>query len=192
MNNVYTAPEADLTKDTQASEFTSPKIFSPSGRIGRNRYLAYNTLGAITCFLLIGLFFLIQLEFLAVILIIGLSIVCTVFTIFWMIKRLHDRNHPGPFWLLSIIPVVNLLLYLYLIFSPGEKLTNNYGHPAPPNSIGLMIAGLGAPLLFIFISGVLAAVAIPAYQQYVTEAKETHLNAEQQRQELNELLKQYE
>ena len=95
---------------------------------------------------------MIQLEFLAVILIIGLSIVYTVFTIFWMIKRLHDRNHLGAFWLLSIIPVVNLLLYLYLIFAPGEKLTNNFmvirRHL---NSIGLMIAGLGAnPLYHIY------------------------------------------
>ena len=50
MNNVYIAPEADLTTDTQASEFTSPKIFSPSGRIGRIRYLAYNTLAAMAFF----------------------------------------------------------------------------------------------------------------------------------------------
>jgi Tfp pilus assembly protein PilE len=45
---------------------------------------------------------------------------------------------------------------------------NNYGAPPPPNPLGVKILGLLFPILFI--TGMLAAIAIPAYVDYQQRA----------------------
>ncbi len=44
------------------------------------------------------------------------------------IKRLHDTNHSGWYFLLLIVPLVNLYL-TYLLFSAGSNKENRYGLP---------------------------------------------------------------
>ena len=193
MTNLYTSPEADLTTETKTNQVSDPKIFSPSGRIGRIRYLAYNTLGALVFIISIGILSILTvvladssyvLMAISIVLLVILSVAYIVISIFWTIKRLHDRNHTGFFWLILLIPFVQFLLYLYLIFAPGEKLTNNYGHPAPANSTGLMVAGLGG-ILFVPLLGILAAIAIPAYDEYASRVAEAERTAIQQFEDQN-------
>ena len=43
------------------------------------------------------------------------------------VRRLHDTEHSGWWTLCSFIPVVNLLLFFYLILRSGSVSTNAYG-----------------------------------------------------------------
>lgn len=46
------------------------------------------------------------------------------------VRRLHDRSHSGYLIFFSLLPVVNLLLALYLLFAPGTPSGNKWG-PSP-------------------------------------------------------------
>jgi len=43
------------------------------------------------------------------------------------IKRLHDINMSGWYWLVFLIPVANLIFGLYVIFKDGTPGPNKYG-----------------------------------------------------------------
>jgi len=84
-------------------------------------------------------------------------------------RRLNDLNRSGWWFLLFVIPFVNLLLAIYLIFFPGSDGANNFG-PAPvANSLGVLILGWMMPV--VMLVGIVAAVAIPAYQNYLSQAQ---------------------
>lgn len=46
------------------------------------------------------------------------------------VRRLHDRSHSGYLVLFALIPVLNVLLSLYLLFAPSSPSGNKYG-PSP-------------------------------------------------------------
>lgn len=48
------------------------------------------------------------------------------------VRRLHDLGKSGLFSLLLIIPVVNTILFLYLVLFRGENKENHYGEPPIP------------------------------------------------------------
>jgi uncharacterized membrane protein YhaH (DUF805 family) len=53
---------------------------------------------------------------------------------FWIsfalvIKRLHDYDYNGWWSLLNLIPLVNLIFGLFLLFYPGTKGSNRFGPP---------------------------------------------------------------
>src|SRR5690606_18127556 len=91
-------------------------------------------------------------------------LVMIVFTVFTTIKRSHDMNWNGWTCLLTIIPLVALIW----VFKPGTIGRNDYGAPPPPNTAIVKILGLLLPALFLI--GVLAAIAIPAYVEYQNRA----------------------
>ena len=180
--NPYMAPEAPL-ETVQQGDY-QPSIFTFSGRIGRLRYLAY---GSGITLILVGLY----VVMVAIIgaagafgsitaesgLPIALIIVMSVFyigTFFFSImfgkRRLNDLNRNGWWVLLFIIPVLNVLLAIYLIFFSGNKEHNNYGPPPVQNSLGVKILGLFLPLSFLVLAGIFAAIAIPQYQYYMDQA----------------------
>lgn len=43
------------------------------------------------------------------------------------IRRLHDLDRSGWFYLTSLVPVVNVILGLYLLFAKGTDGANQYG-----------------------------------------------------------------
>ncbi len=43
------------------------------------------------------------------------------------IKRLHDINMSGWYWLIFLIPIANLIFALYVIFKDGTPGPNKYG-----------------------------------------------------------------
>ena len=43
------------------------------------------------------------------------------------IRRLHDLNLSGWFWLIFLVPYVNIVFGLYMIFAPGTVGSNKYG-----------------------------------------------------------------
>lgn len=174
--NPYTAPDATLAMEQDATY--EPSIFSFSGRIGRLRYLAYGVGVQILLMLILipvgGLSMADpggQMTMLGIVGIGVFYIAAIVFSVMFAKRRLNDLNRSGWWFLLFIIPIVNLLMAIYLVFFPGTRGTNDFG-PAPvANPLGIKIIGMIFPLLFIV--GMLAAIAIPAYQDYVTRAQQS-------------------
>jgi len=61
------------------------------------------------------------------------------------VRRLHDINQSGLLTLLLLVPFVNLLLFLYLLFAPGTQGANKYGNPV--NSYNYwVVTGFKKPL----------------------------------------------
>jgi uncharacterized membrane protein YhaH (DUF805 family) len=173
--NPYTAPDAAL--DTGQEALYQPKIFSFNGRIGRMRYLAYgigvNMLLSVVILPLLGASAAMggdpTTSLLGMVAIGVFYLITIVVSVMFAKRRLNDLNRSGWWFLLFIIPVVNLLLAIYLIFFPGTDGSNKFG-PAPvANSIGVLILGWMLPVVFVL--GIVAAVAIPQYQDYVTRAQ---------------------
>jgi uncharacterized membrane protein YhaH (DUF805 family) len=171
--NPYQTPAA--TVEPAAVQTYQPRIFALSGRIGRLRYIAYGT----------GLMLLSNLLFVFLgtlsgisgpvgipsaaggygLLMILLYLFLFAIAIIYAKRRLNDLNRTGLLSLLFIIPVGNILLALYLLFARGTKGSNRYGPEPCGNSAGIKILGLLIPV--VMVVGILAAIAIPAYQQYL-------------------------
>lgn len=168
--NPYQTPEGDLSQtDDQPAEV---QIFSPSGRIGRLRYLAYGTAMALVSYAVMGV----------AIFLLGaspgagdgaaggfmmanglISIVALVFAFIWAIKRLHDLDKSGWLSVLMIVPLVNLILVLFLLFARGTPGGNRYGPPPVANTTGVKILAFMFPVLMVV--GIAAAILIPAMVQ---------------------------
>ena len=169
--NPYAAPDAVL--DAGIDEVYQPAIFSFSGRIGRLRYLAYSF--SILVLMMVAMMFVGAGAGLSagnaampvVTMVFAWIMVIAVFVLVVMFvkRRLNDLNRSGWWFLLNFIPVVSLFLAIYLMFFPGTDGSNKFG-PAPnANSLGIKVVAWIFPI--IFIVGIVAAIGIPAYQQYV-------------------------
>lgn len=175
--NPYQAPNADVTNSS--NEPYDPKIFTAQGRIGRVRYLAFGFISyliLIPVFLVIGLIAGIGGGFEGgagamsglVMILGGIAYIALIVYAFILAKRrFNDLDQSGWLSLLLIIPLVNIIVSLFLLFAPGKPISNKYGQPPSKNPIWVWICGLLMPILLI---GILAAVAIPAYQDYTERA----------------------
>ena len=170
--NQYQTPQSRVDRGA-VQEFSEPKIFGVSGRIGRVRYLAYS-IGVSFAVLFVAA--IISGGFSALLgdtgrliggLILGIAyIFIIVYSFMVAIQRCHDFNSSGWLSLLILIPLVSLIF----LFIPGTQGENNYGAPPPPNSVGNIILALLLPIIAII--GILAAIAIPAYQGYIQKSQE--------------------
>ncbi len=169
--NPYVAPSSDVA---MADEFADVKIFSFDGRIGRMRYLAFSMVMVFVMYFSTGIIAAVALPqaengMTVMTLLIGLlSLASLLIGLMFMIQRLHDMNACGWWSLLMFVPVVNALMGLMLLFLPGTRGNNRFGLQPKPNGIGVYLAGLALPVLIV---GVVAAVAIPAYNEYVSRAQ---------------------
>lgn len=157
-SNPYSAPTAAVSDIQNNEGFGDLNIFTTKGRIGRIRYLMYTLGVALAGMFLAMLLMLIPVigPFLAIVLYIGIFVV----SIFLTIQRSHDFNTTGWMSLILFIPLVSLIFY----FIPGTKSTNKYGLQPPPNGKAMTVAAF--ILLAIFVIGILAAIALPAFQDY--------------------------
>lgn len=169
--NPYSAPEANL--DTGQETLYKPKIISFNGRIGRLRYLAYS-IGASFVLMLVTMPLIGMSAFtgaamggeagMSMLAMLGMAayyIAAIVISVMYAKRRLNDLNRSGWWMLLFIVPVVNLLLVIYLIFFPGTDGPNDWG-PAPvANSIGVLILGWSLPVLFAL--GIASAIILPQF-----------------------------
>lgn len=160
MHNPYGAPRA-MVGDRE--EFQPVKLFAVSGRIGRARYIVYSIL--VSLVLVLPAMALMALSPGLGLAVLALAYVATfVMSIMLTIQRSHDFNMTGWFSLLVFVPFANLLFW----FVPGTDGPNRFGAKTQPNSTGVMVALWIVPVVFVL--GIAAAVALPAYQDYVKRA----------------------
>lgn len=177
MTNVYQTPAASLVGDASADVY-QPKMFSFSGRIGRLRYLGYCFAVSLLGYVLLipGAMMLangadnVALQGLGGVLLTIAYVGMTVMTWGYMVRRLNDLDRSGWLSLLILVPLVNVILAFYLIFAGGSPGLNSYGPAPAENPRGMFLVALIFPAIFVL--GIFAAVAIPAYQDYVKRAAE--------------------
>ena len=164
--NQYAAPRAEVGDMTDHA-VAEMNYFSPNGRIGRLRYLAYTTGGSmiytlvisvLTVALGVGSTLLMGVNALTVIALIVFGFICSI-------KRCHDMNLSGWWSLVGLIPLIALIW----VIVPGSKGENRFGPPPPPNTWGVRLLGIILPV--IFFVGILAAIAIPSYKSYTDKAR---------------------
>lgn len=161
--NPYATPRAAVA-DAATNEVQPVKVFSVSGRIGRARYIAYG----IGMYILVGG---IGAGLNAAVgkpaaLLAGVAYLIVGFML--TIQRCHDFNANGWLSLVLLVPLVNLMFWIM----PGSEGHNRYGAPTPPNGMGTLIIAWLLPAIFVI--GIVAAVALPAYQSYVVRAQAAH------------------
>jgi uncharacterized membrane protein YhaH (DUF805 family) len=158
--NPYQAPSAAVA---DAGDQTQPvKVFSISGRIGRARYIGYGVGFYILFGALAGGLAAIGPVGGALMVVAWVALMVIAFML--TIQRCHDFNMSGWLALLMLVPLANLIF----LFIPGTDGPNRFGAPTPPNSIGVLILAWLFPVVALI--GVLAAIALPAYQDYQKRA----------------------
>jgi uncharacterized membrane protein YhaH (DUF805 family) len=162
--NPYRAPTAAVADAAGAEEYQEVRLFAVSGRIGRVRYIAYTIGFSLLAGLVLGALAAALGAVGGALALVG-YVLLTVLMIMLTIQRAHDFNTTGWLSILALIPLVNLIFW----FIPGTDGGNDYGAKTPPNSVVVIIVACLVPILFVV--GILAAIAIPAYQDYVKRAQ---------------------
>lgn len=108
-------PDADTWK---------PMYFSFEGRLSRGTYVCrwlILLLSAVVIGLISGI-----ISFLAPLGMVAL-IALAVSQISLAVRRLHDRGHSGLWLLVCVVPALNLLMFIYLLFAQGQPGQHEYG-----------------------------------------------------------------
>ena len=172
-SNPYAAPNAAVADTHPGSEEVGRlNLWSARGRIGRLRYVAWGTGAYLVFAVLMGLLPALlgpnAREFAQGVVVL-VSVPMLVLWIFWAIQRAHDLDRSGWQVLLMLIPVLGMIWGFIWVFGRGTPHANRYGPPPPPNSLGVKILGTVLPV--IFVVGILAAIALPAYVDYTKRAQ---------------------
>ena len=181
--NLYQTPEAEIVN--KIDDYDEVIMFSASQRIGRVRWLGYSSLASIATLIIGGILAAILIPLLAtsgdsgmgvgvIISLIIVYIIPIILSFILAIRRLHDLDKSGWLSLLFIVPLVNLVMFFYLLFAPGTKGENEYGKQPQPNTIGTWLLILIFPVMI----GILAAIALPAYQDYVKRVEAAQMQQE--------------
>ena len=167
--NPYNAPKAQVA-DVGNDEYGEIKVFSASGRIGRLRYIGYSIGLPMLVMMLIGVLGALLGPALGATVVMPVMVVAyivmLVLVVMLTIQRSHDFNASGWVALVLLVPLVNLIFW----FVPGTDGANRFGLKPPPNRGGIVLLGL--ILLLLVGIGIIAAVALPAYQDYVKRAQQ--------------------
>lgn len=180
----YAPPGADV-EGSYSGELVEPPPFlslSLEGRYGRATYI--NTWGvAMLAVMVTGVVSAVLAPVLGTLMFLPLGLAVIVFVI-WGIRvsvlRLHDFNRSGWWVLLSLIPYAGFLMNVVMLLWPGHAEENDYG-PKPRR--GNMVLAIAIIVLGVVGTGVLAAVALPAYNDYVNRAQKNAEQAEQRQAE---------
>lgn len=165
----YSPPRSEV--GDSLPEYGALKVFTTDGRIGRVRYLGWS-MGMMLLAMLayaISAGLMLASPILGGILMIPLVIAAVVVTVMIGVQRLHDIGWSGWLWLVNFVPVVGSVFAILMLVVPGTQGANRYGAPPPPNSRGVIALAWSA--LVVPIIGIIAAISLPAYQDYVDAAQ---------------------
>ncbi|HEY0064621.1 MAG TPA: DUF805 domain-containing protein [Telluria sp.] len=182
LSNPYNAPAADMSNMTDGASTYEPQVISLSGRIGRLRYLSYTFLAGLAALFAMAIVGGVASAIspkLGIAIIVLMYIPMVVIQFGYTRRRFNDMNRSGWFALLLFIPVVGFFVALWLMFGPGDESSNDFGLPPNKNSTGVIIGALVFPVFIVAMIGIMAAVAIPAYQQYLTRAQAAQMQTQE-------------
>ena len=109
-------------------ETLQEKYFNFQGRLNRKRYIWRSiVLSLVTCILAAVLAALLGDSILSLVVCSVISIAGFVAGLSLCVRRLHDLNRSGLFWLLFFIPIVDFFFAIYVIFFKGTEGDNQYG-----------------------------------------------------------------
>lgn len=169
----YAPPTAEI-EGGHSSDVVDPPPFvslSLEGRYGRATYI--NTWGvAMLAMMVAGVVSAVLVPLLGMLLVVPMGLAGLALLV-WGIRvnvlRLHDFNRSGWWLLLTLIPYLGVLVNIVLALWPGHAEENDYG-PKPKR--GNMVFAIVIVVLSVVGVGVMAAVALPAYQGYVKRSKQ--------------------
>lgn len=171
----YAPPTADVAETLP--EFAELRPFSIEGRIGRLRYLAWSLAVMLAAACVFGIVAIgaaispVLGMLLGGLTVIGAVVVSTQIGV----QRLHDIGWSGWLLLVNLIPVVGSVFALIMLVVPGSSGANRFGPPPPANSRGVKI--LAALWLLVPVLGIVAAISLPAYQDYITRAHDAQASS---------------
>ncbi|AZE86162.1 hypothetical protein C4J98_4796 [Pseudomonas orientalis] len=157
-------------------EYSTLKVFTIHGRIGRLRYLAW-TLALTVAMLVAGgiistVGFAVATASPTIAIILGsllgfaLFVGLVVVSVQIGVQRLHDLGWSGWLYLLNLVPLVNSIFPLLLLVLPGNTGANQYGAPPPRNSTAVKIL---ASLWLAFIPLMLIVVVTLGMNGYLDQ-----------------------
>ena len=167
--NPYAAPSTNVARSDEAEEYGEIKVLSARGRLGRVRYIGYSIAVTLVFAMVLGAAAALAGPDAAFPVTVAGYVAIVVVSILLTIQRAHDMNWSGWAAILMIVPLVNLLFW----FVPGTAGENHYGKRPPPNTTGAILLACIMPAMFVL--GIVAAIAIPAYQDYAQRAAEAQL-----------------
>lgn len=193
MSDPYAKPEADLAGANSQATY-QPQFLSTQGRIGRLRYLAYSMGASLLLYVVAIPVVLIfaaagvtassftsgEAGVASTIALLAIALLyVAAFAIYFVYtkRRLNDLGQTGWLSLLILVPLVNLIMWIYIQFFPGQPHSNQYGAKPVANTTGVIILAC-VPLLFVVL-GIFAAISIPAYQDYVQRAQQAQSQLEE-------------
>ena len=167
----YATPQAQVGE--ALPQYCELRPFGITGRIGRVRYLAWSFVFMIALLVVLGVGAGIGFAIHPVVgglIATVLGIAAIVVSVQINVQRLHDIGWSGWLYLLNFVPIVGSVFPLLLLFIPGTTGANRFGAPPPPNTTAVKVLAwmwLIIPVVF----GILAAISIPAYQDYVERSE---------------------
>ncbi len=143
----YAPPQAAVGENLP--EYSTLKVFTIDGRIGRLRYLAWTLVLSVAMLVAAGILstvgFAIATASPTIAIILGsllgfaLFVALAVVSVQIGVQRLHDLGWSGWLYLLNLVPLVNSIFPLLLLALPGNAGANQYGAPPPRNSTAVKV-----------------------------------------------------